>query len=113
MLVADITSAFLPSMDLVLRQALARPSKSVCDGQRIVPEEEAEQLLRSGIVNGMFSDPLQKFPTYVWSVDEHGEPYEANTHPNNRGQYHGYRLEEHDPMRQLVLKTWKQRCPQT
>jgi hypothetical protein len=58
----------------------------------------------------MFSEPLeQEFPKYIWSVDDQGEAYEAKTHPNDRGQYHGYRLEEHDPMRSLVLKTWKER----
>jgi hypothetical protein len=88
-----------------------RPSKSLCDGIRVIPKEEAEQLLRAGVLSGMFSEPSEKgFPNYVWSVDANGEAYEAKTHPNNEGYYHGYRLEEHDPMRQLVLKIWNQRC---
>jgi hypothetical protein len=67
-------------------------------------------LLRNGVLRGMFSEPLeQEFPKYIWSVDDQGEAYEAKTHPNDRGQYHGYRLEEYDPMRSLVLKTWKER----
>jgi hypothetical protein len=75
-----------------------------------VPREEAEQLLRNGVLMGMFSEPLeQEVPMYVWSVDGEGEVYEAKTHPNNHGQYHGYRLEEHDPMRAHVLRTWRQR----
>jgi hypothetical protein len=83
--------------------ASPRPSKSLCDGIRVVPKEEAEQ-------KGMFSEPLEQgFPKYIWSVDGTGEAYEAKTHQNDRGQYHGYRLEEHDPMRALVLKAWKER----
>jgi hypothetical protein len=42
-------------------------------------------------------------------VDGQGEAYEAKTHSNNRGQYHGYRLEESDPMRDVVIRTWKER----
>jgi hypothetical protein len=87
-----------------------RPTKSVCDGIRVVPKEEAQQLLASGIMKGMISEPPEQgLPTHVWSVDGQGEAYEAKTHLNNRGQYHGYRLEESDPMRDEVLRTWKQR----
>jgi hypothetical protein len=66
--------------------ASPRPSKSVCDGIRIISKGEAEQLLRAGVLNGMFSEPGgQEFPTYVWSVDGDGEVYEANTHANRVG----------------------------
>jgi hypothetical protein len=96
------------------RSASPRPTKSVCDGIKAIPKGEAEQLLRTGVLKGMFSEPSERgFPTYVWCVDADGEVYEANTHPNNQGQYHGYRIEEHDPMRGYVLSIWKQRCRQT
>jgi hypothetical protein len=91
--------------------ASPRPMKSVCDGKRVVPREEAEQLLRGGVLAGMFSEPSEQgFPKYIWSVDGQGEAYEAKADPGNPGQYHGYRLEEADPMRELVLKAWKRRC---
>ncbi len=45
-------------------------------------------------------------PKYVWSVDPDGEVYEAKI---GQGGYHGYRLEEEDDMRSLVLKEWRQR----
>jgi hypothetical protein len=87
-----------------------RPTKSVCDGIRVVPKDEAQQLLTNGIMKGMISEPPEQgLPTYVWSVDGQGEVYEAKTHSNNQGQYHGYRLEESDAMRHEILKTWKQR----
>lgn len=88
-----------------------RPSKSLCDGKRVVPKEEAAQLLRNGVLRGMFSEPfIQGYPKYIWSVDEKGEVYEAKTHPNDHGQYHGYRLEDHDPMRRRILNAWQERA---
>lgn len=87
-----------------------RPMKSLCDGIRVVPKEEAQELLESGIMKGMISEPFEQgFPKYAWSVDDQGEAYEAKTHEHNKGEYHGYRLEESDPMRDEVLKTWNLR----
>jgi hypothetical protein len=86
-----------------------RPWKSVCDGRRIITMEEARQLFRAGIMNGMFSNLSDDgVPKYVWAVDADGEAYEAKI--GNSG-YHGYRLEEEDDFRAFVLKEWKQRCP--
>ena len=48
-------------------------------------------------------------PKYVWSVSEAGEAFEAKTHPNTPGQYHGYPLESEDDMRQRVLDAWGRR----
>jgi hypothetical protein len=90
-----------------------RPWKSICDGIRIIPKEEASQLIYKGIINGMFSEIRENGgPKYVWSVDDQDEAYEAKTDPNKPGEYHGYRLEEEDAMRDQVRKIWKQRCPQ-
>jgi len=69
---------------------------------------EAQELLRQGVLNGMFSDfPDGQLPEYVWSVDAEGEAYEAKF---DRQGYHGYRLEEDDDFRDRVLKEWKARC---
>ena len=85
-----------------------RPWKSVCDGHRIIPKEEACQLFRAEIMKGMFSSLSDDgIPKYVWAVDAEGEVYEAKI--GNSG-YHGYRLEEEDDFRAFVLKEWKQRC---
>jgi hypothetical protein len=91
-----------------------RPWKSICDGKRVVAKEEAEQLMRAGVLKGMLSEPMGHggFPQYVWSVDNDGEAYEAKTDAQRPGPYHGYRLEEDDPMREVVLKTWEERCRQ-
>jgi hypothetical protein len=85
-----------------------RPWKSICDGLRVIVLAEARELFRQGILGGMFSKfPAGGAPKYVWTVDDAGEVYEAKV--GNNG-YHGYRLEEDDAMRKLVLREWAKRC---
>jgi hypothetical protein len=85
-----------------------RPWKSVCDGRRPISKEEAAALLRAGIANGMFSNFADNgTPKYVWAVDAEGEVYEAKLGSDG---YHGYRLEEEDDFRKLVLEEWRKRC---
>jgi hypothetical protein len=85
-----------------------RSWKSLCDGQRVVLKAEEADLLRHGVISGMFSDfPDDGMPKYVWSVDSDGEVYEAKI--DSQG-YHGYRLEEEDDFRPLLLKEWARRC---
>jgi hypothetical protein len=70
---------------------------------------EARDLLGLGILLGMFIDfPNDGVPKYIWSVDATGEVYEAKIIAGTHG-YKGYRLEEEDPMRAMVLKEWKKR----
>jgi hypothetical protein len=84
-----------------------RPSKSLCDDQRIILKGEAQALLRKGVQLGMFSDFAEGGqPKYVWYVDDAGEAFEAKIGLDG---YHGYRLT--DDMRAIVLKEWKRRCP--
>jgi hypothetical protein len=85
-----------------------RPWKSLCDGQRVIPKAEASELLRQGALRGLFSDfPNGGRPKYIWSVDAHGEVYEAKIGSDG---YHGYRLESDDDLRSLILKEWTNRC---
>jgi hypothetical protein len=72
---------------------------------------EARDLFRQGILVGMFSDfSLDERPKYVWSVDPDGEVYEAKISPGTN-EYKGYRLEEEDAMRAVVVREWKRRNP--
>lgn len=85
-----------------------RPSKSLCDGNRVILLAEARQLFQTGVLEGMFS----KFegngpPKYVWCVDNDGEAYEAKAGSDG---YHGYPLEDNDPMCSIVRKEWRTRC---
>lgn len=88
--------------------ASPRPMKSLCDGHRVILRDEARQLFRTGVLMGMFSGfQGDARPKYVWCVDRDGEIYEAKI---GLGGYHGYRLEDEDDMRAVVLKEWKTRC---
>jgi hypothetical protein len=85
-----------------------RPWESVCDGHRIILKEEAAQLFRDGVIRGMFSNLSDDgVPKFVWAVDSEDEAYEAKI---DRSGYHGYRLEEEDDFRALVLEEWEKRC---
>lgn len=84
-----------------------RAHKSLCDGVRVVLREEAEQLLRQGVLRGMFSDFLEgQAPKYIWSVSADGLVFEAKI---GLGGYHGYRLEPTDQMSKVVLREWSKR----
>jgi hypothetical protein len=86
-----------------------RPWKSLCDGKRVILLEEAQQMLRQGVINGLFSDFSEgELPRNIWNVDESGEVYEAQL--GSPPGYHGYRLEEDDDFRGVVLKEWRKRC---
>jgi hypothetical protein len=86
-----------------------RPSKCLCDGDRVVLKAEAREIFRKGILMGMFSaDAGAGQPKYVWGVDDQGGVYEAKI---GLGGYHGYRLEDVDDQCARVLKEWRQRCP--
>jgi hypothetical protein len=85
-----------------------RPWKSVCDGKRPILKAEASEMLREGALRGFFSDFTDDGkPKYVWAVDGDGEVYEAKI---DRDGYHGYRLEDDDDFRPLILKEWARRC---
>jgi hypothetical protein len=84
--------------------------KSLCDGKRVVLKAEAGELFRQGVLNGFFSIfRNDERPKYVWAVDAAGEVYEAKVDSHG---YHGYRLEEEDDFRPLILKEWARRCSQ-
>lgn len=87
-----------------------RPTKSLCDLERIILSTEAQDLLRAGVLKAMISTPLENgFPKYVWSVSVKNEVFEAKTHPNTPGLYHGYPLNSDDDMREVVLRQWMER----
>ena len=87
-----------------------RPGKSLCDDLRSIKLREATRLFRTGIRRGMVSCRVTSdgLPAFVWSVDEHGQPYEAK--PGGDGQtYHGYRLNEDDSTSEYIRQQWKLR----
>lgn len=96
--------------DYGLERTNPRPTKSLCDLSRAISLEEAKSLLQAGIRKKMISVPLDNgFPKYIWSVSDSGEAFEAKSHQNTLGMYHGYPLEGEDDMREYVLKMWAER----
>ena len=83
-----------------------RPHKSLCDG---INRREAAGLFRSGISRWMVSKYLiDGLPKYVWAVGQDGEAYESKL-SDGTAEYHGYRLEQDDSMRQFVIEEWNSR----
>jgi hypothetical protein len=97
--------------DYGLERTNPRPTKSLCDAAGSLPLSVALGLLREGVLKAMISAPAEDgFPKYIGSVSPEGVVYEAKTHPNTPGEYHGYPLENEDDMRAYVMKIWVDRC---
>ena len=97
--------------DYGLPRTNPRPTKSLCDLERVIPLEEAKSLVVAGIRLGLVSEIRQNgFPKYIWSVSERGEVFEAKTDANGTGEYHGYPLEDEDVMHGYVKSVWEERC---
>ncbi|MBF0529339.1 MAG: hypothetical protein HQK55_08730, partial [Deltaproteobacteria bacterium] len=96
--------------DYGLHSVSPRPAKSLCDGKRTIRKDEAISIFQAGIERGMFSyfsgNSSEPMPKYIWAVDADGDAYEAKIGSDG---YHGYRLEDNDPMKQRVLQEWKRR----
>lgn len=96
-----------------------RAEKSACDGKKPLNRAEAQGLLEAGIRCGMVSAFVEGgAPKYIWSVDEHGEVYEAKCDPQRAAdnpdepvEYHGYPLEDGDLMRKHLVREWRKRQP--
>lgn len=86
-----------------------RPGKSLCDGVAIFQAQVALKLLKTGAARGLVShDADQGFPRYIWVVTEHEVVLEARCDDAVRGTCHGYPLEKHDPITELVVKRWRE-----
>jgi hypothetical protein len=100
--------------DYGLERTNPRPTKSLCDKDRVIRLAEAQSLLRLGVLHGLISQPLSDgLPKYVWSVSTTRgveEVFEAKSHPHTPGVYHGYPLDSEEDMREYVLRSWKERC---
>jgi hypothetical protein len=89
-----------------------RPTATVCDYKPVTKTimlAQAIELLQTGVKKAMLSTAMAAtgMPKYIWSVSDEGIPFEAKTNANTPWQYHGYPLDENDPMRKEVLKAWR------
>jgi hypothetical protein len=83
-----------------------RPNKTLCDQVNIFTRAEALSLLKAGFQHGTFSEQERSgWPQNVWAVTNGGQPLEAQLEGN--GVYHGYPMPEADPLRDEVLKRWR------
>lgn len=85
-----------------------RPGKSLCDSVQIFTKQEALELLRKGIENGLVSDRFEgQWPKNVWSVMQDETPLEAQLESAEQGAYHGYPMQAEDPFCEEVIKQWR------
>lgn len=81
-----------------------RPTKSLCDMERVILLAEAERLLHDGIDQGYISEPDENgLPKFIWTISSDGCIFEAKTDRHGSGEYHGYPLADKDEM-SLFLK---------
>jgi len=89
--------------------AHCRSDKSLCDGVGILTRATALKLLRNGIRRGLISEQQRNgWPQHIWAVTDDGEPVEAVLENAEQGAYHGYPMPAGDPLRDEILKRWRQ-----
>lgn len=92
--------------------AAPRPDKTLCDEAGIFSRRLANELFGKGIERGLVSEVTgyDRFPKYIWIVDEDGRVFEANYGGSHNGCYHGYPIRHSDPLFEQIGKAWNQ-CP--
>ena len=90
--------------------AAPRRGKTLCDDARIFRRADALSLLQSGIRMGLVDARwnLDGWPQIVWAVSPDGCPLEAQREAD--GVYHGYPMQEADPLRDVVIGRWRAAC---
>lgn len=90
--------------------ASPRPDKTLCDEAGVHERAMAQDLLEAGIHRGLVSALTGaggRFPQNVWAVNGQGIAFEAQLENPVQGTYHGYPLQEADPLRERVLDWWR------
>jgi len=86
-----------------------RLDKTLCDGAAVFERQQAQLLLQQGVLRGLIS--LQErsgFPQNIWAVSQNGVALEAQLDNEQTGTYHGYPLQESDPLSREILHRWNQ-----
>lgn len=87
-----------------------RPTKSLCDLNRVILLREATALMISGVERLMFSELNEEgMPKYIWAVSDAGEVFECKTDPSTPWQYHGYPINNEESFSAYILKEWNDR----
>jgi hypothetical protein len=86
-----------------------RRGKTLCDVVEIFDKDTALELLKDGIRRGLISEQKRNgFPQNIWAVSKNGTPLEAQLGNIGTPEYHGYPMPVDDPLREDVLKKWKE-----
>ena len=88
--------------------SLPRQGKTLCDEAAIFKRSDALTLLRAGFLRGLMSvQERSGWPQNVWAVAPNGVPLEAMLENPSTGAYHGYPMQEDDPLAEEVLERWR------
>ena len=80
----------------------------MCDEAAIFKRSDALTLLRAGFLRGLMSvQERSGWPQNVWAVAPNGVPLEAMLENPSTGAYHGYPMQEDDPLAEEVLERWR------
>jgi hypothetical protein len=87
--------------------ASPRCGKTLCDEARILKRSIALALLKAGFNKGLVDQRWQGdgWPQLVWAVSDDGIALEAQREGD--GVYHGYPMQDIDPLRDVVLSAWQ------
>jgi hypothetical protein len=86
-----------------------RPDKTLCDGIRVFKRDKAQGLLCEGVKRGLISvQERSGLPQNIWAVSDDGTPLEAQLDNQERATYHGYPMQEADPLSREILRRWNQ-----
>ncbi|MGZ8245908.1 hypothetical protein [Methylomagnum sp.] len=84
-----------------------RQAKTLCDEVGIFKRTEALALLREGLRRGLVSiQERNGWPQNIWAV-VNGRSLQAMLENAEQGTYHGYPLQEDEPLADEVLKRWE------
>ncbi len=87
--------------------SMPRQGKSLCDEAKVTSKKQATSLLRKAVQRGLISvQERQGWPQNVWAVSENGTPLEAMLENRASGVYHGYPMQEDDPLADEVIQRW-------
>lgn len=84
-----------------------RQAKTLCDEVGIFKRAEALAVLREGLRRGLVSiQERNGWPQNIWAV-VNGRSLQAMLENAEQGTYHGYPLQEDEPLADEVLKRWE------
>jgi hypothetical protein len=84
-----------------------RQAKTLCDEVGIFKKTEALALLKEGLRQGLVSiQERNGWPQNIWAV-VNGRSLQAMLENAEQGTYHGYPLQQDEPLADEVLKRWE------